>query len=241
MSILPTGWARIDDPGAAGSTRTAGDTMRSALRASMGLSLLFLVVYGGSNWCATSQGRFGCVGMDWERSLPYLPWLLLPYLSLGPIFAAAPFLCRTDGERRTLVRRLTFTILVAAIVFVMAPMELSFPRRTATTWIEFGLGIVDMVDPPHNLFPSLHVALAVVLAAHAAGWTRGPARLVAMAWFALIVLSTLLTHRHHLADVAGGLLLGGAALAMFRTGEAPAGDAAVTSPPCPAPSRCRSR
>jgi protein-tyrosine phosphatase len=72
------------------------------------------------------------------------------------------------------------------------------------------------MDAPHNLFPSLHIALRVVLAATYAAHTRGLLKLLCQVWFSLIALSTVLTHQHHLVDVAGGAVLGGFALYLFQ-------------------------
>ena len=58
----------------------------------------------------------------------------------------------------------------------------------------------------HNWFPSLHVALSTtaVLVLWRA-WGRVPWGMIG--WAAAISLSTLFVHQHHLADIAGGVLL----------------------------------
>ena len=63
-------------------------------------------------------------------------------------------------------------------------------------------------DQPFNLVPSLHITLGVILAAHFARHSRGFVRAALLGWFGLVMLSTVLTHQHHLADMAGGFLLG---------------------------------
>lgn len=188
----------------------------SAWRAVGVITLLFLVVYGGTNAIVTSRGEFSTIGFDWERHIPFLWWMLVPYLSIEFLFLAAPFLCRSDDERRVLVQRITFSICTAAFFFLVIPLELSFPKRHATNWFDFALALVDSVDPPHNLFPSLHVALALVIGAHYVTWTRGWRRGAVVIWFVLIGVSTVLTHRHHVADFVGGAALGVAAVALFR-------------------------
>ena len=58
-----------------------------------------------------------------------------------------------------------------------------------------------LMEHPHNLFPSLHVALCLILADLYARHTRGAVRVLAYAWFGLIGLSTLLTWQHHLVTL----------------------------------------
>ena len=61
-------------------------------------------------------------------------------------------------------------------------------------------------DNPYNDFPSLHTSLSTIIAI---AWWRTDRRLgiVAGAWTALIVASTVFVKQHYVADVAAGLLL----------------------------------
>ena len=70
---------------------------RRALAASVGLSLLFLVVYGGCMWLTARRRDVGVFYFEWERAIPFVPFMILPYLSIDLFFVAAPFLFR---ERR---------------------------------------------------------------------------------------------------------------------------------------------
>ncbi|MBM4111993.1 MAG: hypothetical protein FJ253_01265 [Phycisphaerae bacterium] len=186
------------------------------IRASALLMLLFLVVYGGTNWFVTSRGEFSCIGLPWERSIPYLPWMLVPYLSLGVLFLVTPLLCRDDADRRLYCRRVALSMLVAAFFFLLMPLELDFPKRHASHWVLYALDLVDAIDPPHNLFPSLHVALAMLAGVHIGRRLNGWWRAAFVAWIVLVIASTVLTHRHHVLDALGGAALGLAALAIVR-------------------------
>jgi protein-tyrosine phosphatase len=63
-------------------------------------------------------------------------------------------------------------------------------------------------DQPFNQLPSLHVALAVILAALYARKVAGLARVAVIAGFAVIAASVLTTWQHHFIDVPTGALLG---------------------------------
>src|SRR5437016_47649 len=76
------------------STRLA---MR-AFGASAGLSLLFLIVYGWCNWITSQRDDVGTLYFGWERFIPFVPWMIVPYLSIDLFFVTAPFLCRDERE-----------------------------------------------------------------------------------------------------------------------------------------------
>ena len=63
------------------------------------------------------------------------------------------------------------------------------------------------VDAPHNLVPSLHVVFSSVIALACASFARPSFRWLLWVWLALIVVSTVLVHQHHLIDVLAALLL----------------------------------
>jgi hypothetical protein len=69
-------------------------------------------------------------------------------------------------------------------------------------------GVLRSFDQPFNQLPSLHLALAVILAALFARKTTGIARAAVVAGFVAIGLSVLTTWQHHFIDVPTGVLLG---------------------------------
>jgi len=71
-----------------------------AFTVSAGLSVLFLVVYSGCNWITGQRGQVASFYFQWERAIPFVPLMILPYMSIDLFFIAAPFLCRTDEELR---------------------------------------------------------------------------------------------------------------------------------------------
>jgi protein-tyrosine phosphatase/membrane-associated phospholipid phosphatase len=188
------------------------------------LSLLFLVVYGSTNWL-TAQRPESDIGrwyFAWEPALvPYVPLLIVPYMSIDLFFFFAAFLCRDERELRVLARRVAFSIVAAGVFFLLLPLRLSWPARPRVGgWfgdlIEMSCTAPFLMEYPHNLFPTLHIALCLLIGAVYAQHTRGVVRLLAIVWFTLIALSTVLTWQHHLVDVAGGLMLAAFACHLFR-------------------------
>jgi predicted protein tyrosine phosphatase len=195
-----------------------------AVKTSVLLSSLFVVVYGGTNWF-TAQRADSDVG-TWYfpgelTAIPYVPLLIVPYMSVDLFFFAAPFLCRAERELKVLTRRVVFSILAGAAFFLLMPLKLAWPGRPRVEgWfgelVERSCTAPFLMEYPHNLFPALHVTLCLILADAYGRHTRGAVRVLSYAWFTLIVLSTVLTWQHHLVDVAGGLVLAGFAFYLFR-------------------------
>lgn len=181
---------------------------KEALAYSAALSLLFIVVYGVCNALAARQGNPGRCFLDWELQIPFVPSLILPYLSIDLFFVAAPLLCEDVIELRGLARRIAAAILVAGLAFFVFPLTTGYTRPEVSGWAGRLFAFLWSFDKPHNLVPSLHVALASLLWPVYARHTRGPLRWLLHTWFTLILISPLLTWQHHLLDVATGAMLG---------------------------------
>ncbi len=179
---------------------------RAAL-VSAGTGLLFMTLYHACNAYAANCGRLRTWCMDWELGIPVVSWLIVPYWSIDLLFAIAPFLCTRRSELRILAGRVSLATLLAAICFVVWPLQCMHERTDEHGIFTPLFAAIHSFDRPHNLFPSLHVAFAFILR-----WTyhrhlRGLPRLLFHAWFACITVSTVLVHQHHLVDVAGGVVL----------------------------------
>jgi protein-tyrosine phosphatase/membrane-associated phospholipid phosphatase len=194
-------------------------TVRAAVTA-VALSVLFVVVYGATNWFTAQRSDVGTWYFPWELAvISYVPLLIVPYMSIDLFFFAAPFLCRDGRELGTFTRRVIFSILVAAAFFLLLPLRLVWQRPRLEggfgNFVEASCTVPYLMAYPHNLFPSLHIALRTILADIYARHTRGVARLLALVWFSLIGFSTVLTYQHHLVDIAGGFVLAGFAFYLF--------------------------
>jgi membrane-associated phospholipid phosphatase len=172
------------------------------------LSLLFVTIYGLAGWLTSLRADVGTWAFNWERSLPFVSWLIVPYMSLDLFFVAAPFLCTERAELSVFRRRMTTAILVAGAMFVLMPLRFAFPTPVPTDWTASIFGVLHGFDRPFNLFPSLHISILMILAGTYRRHTRGPVRWLVHSWFALIALSTVLTYQHHVIDVLGGFVLG---------------------------------
>ncbi|MDQ3199743.1 MAG: phosphatase PAP2 family protein [Verrucomicrobiota bacterium] len=171
------------------------------------MSLLFLAVYGGCLWITSRRHDVGVFYFAWERSIPFVPFMILPYLSIDLFFVAAPFLFARAKELKVYVLRVTTAIFVAGVCFLLFPLRYAFPRPDASGWLGLLFDAFRTLDEPYNLCPSLHAALLLLLAEAYARHLRGLRRGVVLIWFGLIAFSPVLTGQHHLIDVLAGFLL----------------------------------
>jgi protein-tyrosine phosphatase len=178
------------------------------LVASIGLSALFLVVYGWTNWFSAQRSHVPTIVFEWERFIPFVPLMIAPYMSIDLFFVAAPFLCRTNRELATLSKRIVAAILVAGICFLLFPLRFAFERPETSGALGVFFDWFRRLDQPHNLLPSLHIAFCTILAERYARSSRGYFRHASIFWFVLIGLSAVLTFQHHVMDVVAGFALG---------------------------------
>jgi protein-tyrosine phosphatase len=187
-----------------------------ALAASVGLGALFLIIYGWCNWFASQQANVPTLFFEWERAIPFVPLMIVPYMSIDLFFVAAPFLCGSKRELSTLVKRMATALIVAGVCFALFPLRFAFARHPVSGWLGAFFDWFQGIDRPYNLLPSLHIALCVILSELYAKHTRGLLRYASNLWFVLIAFSAVLTYQHHLMDVVGGFALGAYCLYFIR-------------------------
>ena len=181
--------------------------------------LLFIVAYNVCNRLTGLRPDVGVWAFSWERYWPVIPALIVPYWSEDLLFVIAPFLCRTREEVAVHRKRIVFCILAGCMGFLVIPLRFAFPRPHVEGVFAPLFAALYSFDLPHNLFPSLHIALRTLLASMFLRFAVGPWRWLTHVWFSLVGISTLLTWQHHLVDVLGGFWLGLIALHLYRFDE----------------------
>lgn len=183
--------------------------------------IFFGLCYLLANGLAHERGITRNVALAFEVHMPFLPWMVLPYLSSGLFFVAAFFVVRTRDDLRVLSQRMLVATVLAGLVFVLYPLHFSFARPPiATPWLATLFALLGQLDAPYNQLPSLHVAYCVIWWAALRSlatsvWTRA----MLAAWLALMAVATLFTYQHHLLDVLAGFALGLGCVAAIRPGR----------------------
>jgi hypothetical protein len=178
-----------------------------------GLAPLFYATYGFSNWAASLRPDVPSIVFDWERSIPFLGWTIIPYWSINAFYGASLFVCRDRRELDTHGRRLLTIQLLCILCFLAVPLRFSFPRPDVGGGVPgFLFDALLSFDKPYNQAPSLHIALLVILWDLYSRHTSGVPRRLLDLWFLLIGASVLTTYQHHFIDIPTGAVAGLACL-----------------------------
>ena len=139
--------------------------------------------------------------------MPFVPQFIWAYLSMYLLFLMPLFF--VPAERiPALGKQLVAGTVVSGLLFLLLPADLGFTRTVPSDPLYASLyAAIFSVDKPHNLVPSLHVVFSSAIALACADAARPLARTLLQAWLALIVLSTVLVHQHHILDVVAAVPL----------------------------------
>lgn len=199
-------------------------------RAALWLACLgpfFFLSYGLAGSWTAQLPHVPSVWFAWEKQIPFLPWTIVPYMSIDLFYAVSLFLCATKAELDTHARRLLAATVISVVGFLLFPLKFDFVRP-ATSGIYGALfDLLTGFDKPFNQAPSLHISLLLLLWLVYARHLRGWAKLAMHLWFALIGISVFTTFQHHIIDGIGGVVVGIACVYLFPDapqswqGEAP--------------------
>ena len=94
------------------------------------VSAWWVLVYHGANGLTGAAHRAIAVHLDAERAMPFVPPMILAYLSIDLVFLPAPFVLRSRRELEALALSLAAAIAVAGVGSCCCPR--SWPTRDAT-------------------------------------------------------------------------------------------------------------
>ncbi len=190
-------------------------TLTISLAWATGLSVLFFAVYCSCNAITAGRHDVGRIAMAWERSIPFVPAMIIPYMSIDLLFFVAPFLCKTAQERTNHGKRVIAAIAIAGVCFLLFPLQISFVRPAVSGTFGGIFTFLNGFDRPFNLAPSLHIVFLVLLwGVYVRRMPGGPGWAMRI-WLCLIGASTLFTYQHHVIDVVSGAALGLICVGLF--------------------------
>jgi protein-tyrosine phosphatase len=172
------------------------------------LAPLFFISYGLANWIAAQRSNVPSIVFDWERSIPFWSWTIVPYWIIDLLYGLSLFVCTSRRELDTHAKRLLTAQVVAVFCFIALPYRFTFERPAVDGVFGFLFDVLLGFDRPFNQIPSLHIALAVVLWVLYASKVSRALRLIVDAVFLLICASVLTTYQHHFIDIPTGFALG---------------------------------
>jgi hypothetical protein len=187
---------------------------RAALLRLAATTLVFGALYNGCNQLTQGRSGIGNGVFGWEHATPFVPWTIVPYLSIVGFFALSFLVGR---ERRALDRHLAalaIDLVLSVLCWLLVPLRFAFERPPVDDWTAPLFALLAATDLPYNRAPSLHIGVLIVLWARFAPGVSGGWALCLHGWFALIAASVLTTYQHHVLDVPAGALLGAMALGL---------------------------
>ena len=174
------------------------------------VGLVFFTVYPACNWLSAQRDTVHRFYFAWELGIPLVPEFLWAYLSMYVLFVLPPFFLDPVRQKRLALQLISGT-LAAGLIFLMFPSTLGFTRAIpGSSFYDGPFRFMFSVDQPYNMWPSLHVVysalilLALIDRAPPVKWQAG-----AWFWLALISVSTILVHQHHLLDIFSAYILVG--------------------------------
>ncbi len=183
-----------------------------ALALSAGMTVYWVLVYGGADWITRLHRHRVRLHLDAELRVPFVPAAVLGYVSIYPLFWAAPFVLRRRRELIAFVLTLAVAVLAAAVCFLLLPADSFFPPpRDMGPWEDMVV-LTKALALPHNFAPSLHVGLCVICVILYARRASPLGAALLWLWSGAVALSTILLHQHYLIDLVTGYALAWAAV-----------------------------
>jgi hypothetical protein len=167
----------------------------------------------------------------WDRRIPFVAWTVWIYLWLFPASLLPLFVVRCPRLFRRTIAAYTIVIVVSLAVFAAYPVTSGHLREAAGTLdadsvSPWAVLTVYRLDPPLNLFPSLHLSIALLAALSA--WTAS--RLYGVltgVGVVLVAISICTVKQHVLADAVGAFVLSGIVYAAVLRPYVPVSGAAT--------------
>lgn len=189
-----------------------------------GVLALFLVGYFGVGH-AIAPGAARELRTRVDDAIPFVPGTIWIYLALFPTAFAPLFFLRCQRLYRRTLAAYAVVIAVSLAVFVAFPvtsraLRVDPARLDPQHLSDWAVALVYRLDPPVNLFPSLHLSIAG-LAALSAWRARRAYGVLLSAGVVVIAASICTVKQHFVADGAAGLALAGAVFAVAMIGYVP--------------------
>ena len=189
-------------------------TERHWKRAALWLCFLgpfFFITYGFANARTACLPQVQSFAFAWERNIPFIPWMIIPYWSIDLLYALSLFLWTRQRDLDRHALRLMAATIVCVCGFLLFPLKFSFERpEISQPLFRLLFDLLESFDQPYNQAPSLHICLLIIV------WDafrrNVPPKIVPLvhAWAAVIAVSVFATYQHNTIDgmlaIPAGLL-----------------------------------
>jgi len=166
----------------------------------------------------------------WDDAIPFVPWTVFLYSWVYTSMTYPAFVIRSPGLFARVVLAVFSVIAISLLAFGVMPVSAVQLRPDVSTldlgtFAGWGVRLTYFIDPPYNLFPSLHLSIATLSVLSV--WTaRRLWGVLASPVVVAIAVSILTMKQHFIADGLAALVLATTAWALVvRTYRPTAQDA----------------
>jgi membrane-associated phospholipid phosphatase len=184
----------------------------------LGLLVFFVAGYFGVGLAEHAAGARS-LATPLDARIPFIASTIWIYAWMFTAAFVPVFVVRCPRLFRRTAAAYAAAIAVSLVFFAFFPvtsagLRVSPDRLDVTRFTPWAVSVLYRIDPPYNLFPSLHLSIAVLaaLASFKAARRLGAAM---FAGVALVAVSVCTVKQHFVLDVAGGVALAAAAHAVF--------------------------
>ena len=220
----------VDEDQQAGAALGRASVLTPARAERVALSALtcgvFAAGYFGVGW-NVSPFRARELATALDSRIPFIASSIWIYLALFPAAFLPLFVVRCPRLFRRTIAAYLFAIAVSVAIFAFLPVTSARLRvdpasLDTTHFAPWAVSLLYRLDPPYNLFPSLHLSIAVLagLSAWKARRRTGAAVLLSTAFIAASICTV---KQHFVLDAAGGLAVAAGAHALALRGYEPSG------------------
>ncbi|MCB1176738.1 MAG: phosphatase PAP2 family protein [Leptospiraceae bacterium] len=178
------------------------------------VSIAFLLTYPAINYFTEFRTDIHHFYFVFEKELPLIPWMVIPYFSINLLFILPVFY--VEGEDISIIEKcFLITLVISCFIFLIFPTTLGFNTNNPEYFNEI-FNSIKKVDKPYNLFPSLHVGFSSIVFLYLFKKEKKfLLKLFYSIWMIFIFSSVIFTHQHHLLDIVSGYAIAHSVFKIF--------------------------
>lgn len=169
---------------------------------------VFSLVYNFCAFYTSTLNNVESFNFNFENYIPFIPTLIIPYMSNGILFILMPFFCTNQNQLKQYVARIIALTIVAGILYLIFPLKFAYQKPTVDSpLLNYFFSFLVKWDSPFNQAPSLHVGYALIFWSVLIKRFSGITLTILKVWLLLIIFSTIFVYQHHVIDVFVAIIL----------------------------------
>ncbi|MDO4690688.1 MAG: phosphatase PAP2 family protein [Fusobacterium sp.] len=171
-------------------------------------SFLFVFLYKSAEFYTKTIKEVSSIVMSWEKNIPFIPILIVPYMTSGLLFSIIFLLPKNKNNLILLFKRANFMTILSSSIFFIYPLKFSFTKPIVENTIyRFLFFLLKVFDSDFNQCPSLHVSYALLYITVFYKELKSPFKYLACFWAFLIAISVIFVYQHHFIDFLAAIVV----------------------------------